>query len=230
MENILYVITARGGSKGIPGKNIKLFHGKPLLYYSIDAARQCTTDENICLSSDCVEIIDTAAAYGLPVPFVRPSELATDTAGSYEVLLHAYKHYKEAGKEYEVLVLLQPTSPLRTGKQIEEAIKLYSREIDMVVSVFKADANPYYNLFEESESGFLNHSKKGNFTRRQDAPDTWQLNGAIYVININSLLQKPLHEFEKLVKYEMDKISSVDIDTPFDWQWAEFLFSKQMIK
>lgn len=228
-KNILFVITARGGSKGIAGKNIKPLNNKPLIYYTIDAARQCTADENICLSTDSAEIIKSAEAYGLAVPFTRPAQLATDTAGSYEVLLHAYNFYKEAGREYEVLILLQPTSPFRSGKHIEEALKLYSSEIDMVVSVCKSDANPYFNLFEETASGFLEPSKKTEFTHRQHAPDTWVYNGAVYVINIQSLLKKPLYRFKKIIKYQMDSLSSVDIDTPLDWQWAEFLIERQLV-
>ena len=225
----MFLITARGGSKGVPGKNIKPLNGKPLLYYTIDAARQLTDDENICLSSDSPDIIEMAKTYGLNAPFTRPEVLATDTAGSYEVLLHAYNFYLNRGKKFEVMVLLQPTSPFRTGKQIEEAIKIYSSDIDMVVSVCKSGANPYYNLYEDDKNGFIKPSKPNTFIRRQDAPDVYILNGAIYVINIKSLLKNPLHQFEKVLKYEMDKISSTDIDTPLDWEWAEFLIDRKLV-
>ena len=229
LKDTLVLITARGGSKGIPGKNIKPLNGKPLLYYSIDIARQFTKDEHICLSSDCEEIIQKAKEYGLDVPFKRPDELAIDTAGSYEVLLHAYHFYKRSGKEFDVMVLLQPTSPFRTAKQISEAMQLYSDDIDMVVSVCESDANPYYNLLEESEQGYLKLVKEGNYIRRQDCPKTYVYNGAIYIINIKSLLEKPLHKFEKVVKYEMDKIRSADLDTMLDWYWAEFLIEKKLV-
>ena len=228
-DNILFVITARGGSKGIPGKNIKPLNGKPLLYYTIDAARQVSADENICLSSDSAEIIKAAKDYGLAIPFTRPEELATDTSGSYEVLLHAYNFYCNSGRKFDTMVLLQPTSPFRTYKQIEHAIQLYSPEIDMVVSVCESDVNPYYNLFEENRQGYLEKIKEADYIRRQDCPKTYIYNGAIYVININTLLKKPLHRFEKVIKYEMNKISSTDLDTILDWTWAEFLIERKLV-
>ena len=106
---ILVIIPARGGSKGIPHKNIKLFNGKPLIYYTIDCARAICDDEDICVSTDDPEIISVVEQYNLKVPFVRPAELATDTAGTYEVLLHALNYYEQLGKHYDVVMLLQNT-------------------------------------------------------------------------------------------------------------------------
>ena len=113
MNDTLFIITARGGSKGIPGKNIKPLNGKPLLYYSIDIARHFVKDNLICLSTDSDEIIKSANAYGLNVPFVRPNELSGDEAGTYEVLLHAIGHCESNGIKFSKVVLLQPTSPFR---------------------------------------------------------------------------------------------------------------------
>lgn len=200
-----------------------------MLYYSIDIARQLTTDDNICLSTDSRKIIRLAESYGLSVPFTRPSYLATDSAGSYETLLHAYNYYKKNGKKFEVMVLLQPTSPFRTARHIREAMELYSNKVDMVVSVCKSKANPYYNLYEDSNGGFIRPSKQNTSVRRQAAPAVYMLNGAIYVINIKSMLKNPLHKFAKVVKYEMDEISSTDIDTMLDWNWAEFLIKKKFV-
>src|SRR4051812_31104478 len=101
----LVVIPARGGSKGIPGKNIKPLNGKPLIYYSIDIARKITTDENICVTSDNQDIINRVEEYGMKVPFIRPKELATDTTGSYETILHAIDFYENIGKTYENIIL-----------------------------------------------------------------------------------------------------------------------------
>ncbi len=203
--------------------------GKPLIYYTIDVARQLAKNEDICLSSDSSEIIESANAYNLPVPFVRPNELSTDAAGSYEVLLHAYSYYKSIGKEYDVMILLQPTSPFRTAQHIIEALQLYSPEIDMVVSVFESEVNPYFNLFEENAQGYLKKVKEGNYIRRQECPKTYVYNGAIYIIKIASLLRKPLHQFERIKKYEMDKISSTDLDSLLDWKWAEFLIENKLV-
>ena len=154
---------------------------------------------------------------------MRPAELATDTAGTYEVLLHAISYYETHGYFADTLILLQPTSPFRTSQQISDAIKLYSQNIDMVVSVKETKANPYYLLYEENNKGFLEKSKKANFVRRQDCPKVWELNGAIYVINIKSLKKKPISSFDKIVKFEMNEFTSHDIDTQLDFEFAEFL-------
>lgn len=223
----LVIIPARGGSKGIPHKNIKPLAGKPLIYYTIDTARQIVSDEDICVSTDDQEIICCVEDYGLKVPFVRPAELATDTAGTYEVLLHALKYFEQQGKTYDVVVLLQNTSPFRTAVQVKEALTLYRSDLDMVVSVKECSANPYYCVFEENTEGYLNICKgDGNITRRQDAPKVYEYNGAIYVINPKSLKEMPLYKFTKRVKYVMDEKSSLDLDTMNDWHMAELLISK----
>ena len=226
----LFLIPARGGSKGLPGKNIKVFLGKPLICHSIDNARTLTADENICVSTDDDNIIRIVEDYGLAVPFKRPAELASDTSGTYEVILHALKHYEKKGKRFDVVILLQPTSPFRKSSQIAEAIKMFTSDIDMVASVKETHANPYYLLFEENTQGYLEKSKKANFTRRQDCPKVWELNGAIYILNTKSLKQQPISEFKKIVKYEMDDLTSMDIDTPADWMFSEFLVEKGLVK
>ena len=219
---ILTIIPARGGSKGIPRKNIKPLNGKPLIYYTIDCARAVCPEEDICVSTDDAEIISVVEQYGLKVPFVRPAELATDKAGTYEVLLHALKFYESQGRKYDVVLLLQNTSPFRTAKQVKEALALYNTDLDMVVSVKECPANPYYCVFEENEEGYLNICKgDGNITRRQDAPKVYEYNGAIYVINPNSLRIMPLNKFSHRVKYVMDELSSLDLDTMADWYMAE---------
>jgi CMP-N,N'-diacetyllegionaminic acid synthase len=223
----LVVIPARGGSKGVPGKNIRLLNGKPLINHTINAARQVFDDAVICVSTDDAAIKATAESVGLQVPFTRPAALATDNSGTYEVLLHAVDYYEKAGYFPDVMILLQPTSPFRTAQQIEQALKLYSDDIDMVVSVKEAKSNPYYNLFEENEDGFLSKSKKAAFTRRQDCPKVWEINGAIYIINIASLKTKTISDFEKIIKYEMDDITSHDIDSMTDFEFAEFMSSKK---
>lgn len=226
----LVVIPARGGSKGIPRKNIKEFDGRPLIYYSIDCARAVCDDQDICVSSDDDEIIKVVEAYGLKVPFKRPKELATDTAGTYEVLLHALNYYETQGNHYDALVLLQNTSPFRAAEHVEEAISLYTSDIDMVVSVKECAANPYYCVFEENEMGFLNVCKgDGTIYRRQDAPKVYEYNGAIYVINTESLKMQHMHQFKKRVKYVMDEMSSFDLDTMTDWRIAEMIKKEKLL-
>ncbi len=156
--------------------------------------------------------------------------MATDTCGTYEVLLHALDYYKKNGILYDRMILLQPTSPFRTVQHVKEALSLYSEEIDMVVSVTECNSNPYYNCFEEDNNGFLRIIKgNGQFTRRQDCPKVYEYNGAIYVINISSLMQFSLSEFKKIKKYVMDHIHSTDLDNMLDWKWAEFLIKENIL-
>lgn len=227
----LVIIPARGGSKGIPHKNIKLLNGKPLIEYTLDIARKVVKDEDICVSTDDSEIIKVVESYGLKVPFVRPDKLATDTAGTYDVLLHALNYYERLGRKYDNILLMQTTSPFNKAEYVEEAMELYSDKLDMVVSVTEVSANPYYNCFEEDENGFLHLSKgDGCLVRRQDAPKAWEYNGAIYIINPLSLKEKPLSKFKRIIKYEMDAIHSVDLDTMYDWMLAEFILKNKNIE
>ncbi len=227
---VLVVIPARGGSKGIPHKNIKSLNGKPLIYYSIDVARQFTVDEDICVTTDDDEIIKVVEDYGLKVPFKRPDYLATDACGSNEVIQHAWKFYEDKGIHYDAILLLQPTSPFRKVEFINEAVALYDDSIDMVTSVKSAACNPYYDGFEDNEEGLLTICKgDGTIERRQDAPKVWQLNGSIYVINPKSLMEKGLANFTRIRKYPMTELYSVDIDNPFDWKMAENVLNEKMI-
>lgn len=224
----LVIIPARGGSKGIPHKNIKPLDGKPLIHYTIDEAREIVGDEDICVSTDDPEIIKCVEDYGLKVPFVRPEELATDTAGTYEVLLHALNFYEKQGCHYDVVLLLQNTSPFRKAEQIKEALKLYSPDVDMVVSVKECAANPYYCVFEEDNNGYLHVCKgDGNIFRRQDAPKVYEYNGAIYIMNAETLKTTHMHKMQKRVKYVMDEISSFDLDTMTDWNIAESIIKEE---
>lgn len=217
----LYLIPARGGSKGVPGKNIKQLNGKPLIGYAIDAARQLATDADICVSSDDDTIIQTVEEYGLSVPFKRPDHLAQDSSGMQGVMVHALDHYSSKGVDYDVLVLLQPTSPFRTGSHIKKATELFEKGLDMVVSVKVTDVNPYYLHYTENENGLIDKLLKGDFATRQELPVVYELNGAVYVIEPDSIRKMPRSSFTKVKKYVMDDWSSLDIDTPLDWEVAE---------
>lgn len=227
---VLIVIPARGGSKGIPYKNIKPLNGKPLICYTIDVARQFTADENICVSTDDDEIIKVVEDYGLKVLFKRPDYLATDTCGSNDVIQHAYQFYEQRNRHYDAILLLQPTSPFRKVEFLKEACALYDDNIDMVTSVKLSSCNPYYDGFEEDAEGLLRISKgDGAIERRQDAPSVWQQNGSIYVINPQSLIVKGMAHFKRIRKYAMSDQYSVDIDNPFDWKVAELVIKEKML-
>lgn len=222
----LVLIPARSGSKGVPLKNIKELNGKPLIYYTIEAAKMVFQNQEILVSTDGEDIKKVVEKLGLEVPFLRPAHLAQDNSGTYEVLLHAIEWAESNGYQPDCLILLQATSPFRTSKQIEEAIALFDSSIDMVVSVKETKSNPYFVLMEEDEQGFLKKSKIGNFGRRQDAPNVYELNGAIYVLNVQSLKNGPISSFQKVRKYVMDEWSSHDIDTELDWLIAETMVEK----
>ena len=227
---MLALIPARGGSKGIPGKNIRRLAGKSLILYTIDFARQLFVDEDICVSTDSTEIAEVAKSSGLKVPFVRPAELARDSAGSYEVIRHALKFYKDRGRSYDVVALLQPTSPFRLRVHYREALAQFTGDLDMVMSVTRTKSNPYYLLMEENAAGYLEQSKPGNFLTRQEAPVVYEINGSIYLCNTRSLDKySSFNEFPGVRKYVMDDIYSVDIDRELDWQYAEFLAQNGLI-
>lgn len=225
LTDTLFVITARGGSKGLPGKNIKNLCGKPLIAYSIDVARAFTSDENICVSTDSETIKKVVEEYGLKVPFLRPDYLATDTATSNDVLVHAVNYFKEQGKIYKKLCLLQPTSPLRTVEDVEGAINLYRDDIDMVVSVTKSHAPAV--LCHDDENGFVQLVYNKKAVGRQQLADMYEYNGAVYVMNVNSLIEKGMSGFTKRVKYVMSKEHSVDIDDIYDFYQVESILKNR---
>lgn len=225
LTDTLFVITARGGSKGLPGKNIRDLCGKPLIAYSIDVARAFTDDENICVSTDSAQIRQVVEQYGLKVPFLRPDYLATDTATSNDVLIHAVNFFKEQGREYKRLCLLQPTSPLRAVEDVEGAIALYRDDIDMVVSVMKSHAPAV--LCQDDKDGFVQLTYNKKSVGRQQLADMYEYNGAIYVISVQSLMEKGMGGFSKRVKYVMSKEHSADIDDIYDFYQVESILKNR---
>ncbi len=222
----LFIIPARAGSKGVPGKNIKLLGGKPLISYSILLAKEiATSSDEICVSTDDLRVVKIALECGVITKFLRPANLSTDNSSSNDVYLHAIEFYESQGIVFDRIVVLQPTSPFRRSEDVKNAMDLYSDQIDMVVSVNITSSNPYYVLFEENNDGFLINSKAGKFVRRQDCPVVYELNGAVYVINIKSLRSNKINDFDKVIKYVMPEERSLDIDTYFDWVVAENLVS-----
>ncbi len=226
-QSTLYVITARGGSKGIPHKNIKSLGGKPLILYSVEIARQLAPDSLIAVSTDDPAIADVVRGAGLEVPYMRPAELATDTAGSREVIIDIMDYWRDTlHRPFDKVVLLQPTSPFRTVDDVKGCLELYSPDVDMVLSVMEASCNPYYNCFETGDDGCLHVSKgDGLYTRRQDVPKAWEQNGAVYVINPDSLRRYPLGMMPKRLPFVMPRERSIDLDTPTDWLIAESMIN-----
>lgn len=229
--NILYLIPARAGSKGLPGKNRKILIDKPLIGYTIDFAREFSNDSNIILSTDDDHVINYAKTINLEVPFKRPFELASDTASSYDVILHALKFYINTCKNPDILILLQPTSPFRKIEDLNKMLSMWHESFDLLVSVKESHENPYFNLFEENELGNLMKSKNSLYNRRQDCPRTYSFNGSIYIYNVKSLLSNKKMENFIIKKYLMnDPILSIDIDDNFDWLIAETVLKNEYFK
>ena len=218
---MLVVIPARGGSKGVPGKNIKLLGGKPLIHYTIEAARKVVPDHQIIISTDSPEIKRVAENTGIEVPFLRPSTLAEDTTSMDEVIRHALNYFEKENPAPQKIMLLQPTSPFRDQSHIKEALKKFESSMEMLLSVKKAESSPYFELREEGKGGFLKKILSYSVLRRQETPAVWAINGAIYILNTRAFKEKTIHELERVRKYVMDDISSMDIDTPLDWEMAE---------
>lgn len=200
-------------------------NGKPLIYYTIDVARQLTTDDHICVSTDDDEIIEVVENYGLKVPFIRPDYLATDTATTNDVLLHAINFYESRGDFYDVVVLLQPTSPLRKKSHVKEALSIYNDSLDMVVSVKESHVASV--ICSDNKEGFLELCFNKTGKRRQDLKSFFEYNGSVYIINIKRLKEVGLSGFTKRKKYIMDEISSIDIDIPLDWVIVESILKNQ---
>tara|TARA_B110000196_G_C21067876_1_gene625870 strand:- start:326 stop:1012 length:687 start_codon:yes stop_codon:yes gene_type:complete len=226
---ILYLIPARGGSKGLPGKNIKILNGKPLINHTIDFVRSFTDDANICVSTDSDEIIKCVEKNNLKVHFKRPSNISSDTASTIDVIKHAIGYFHSKGKSFDTLILLQPTTPFRKKQDLKNMIDIWDNQLDLLVSVKESHESPYFNLFEENTKGYLLKSKKVNISRRQDAPKVYAFNGSIYIYNINSINLNKINSFKKIKKYIMsDPAYSVDIDSEFDFILAEII-SKNLI-
>ncbi len=226
-KDILVVIPARSGSKGIPGKNIKKLHGKPLINYTIEAAKEIFENSQVIVSTDDKEIAEIAASHGANIPFLRPKELAQDDSSTRDVILHLVDYFERKKSMPSVIVLLQVTSPLRNSKHLNEALDLFfHKDCDMVVSVTESKTSPYFNLYEENKEGYLQKSKDGAFTRRQDVPPVYEYNGAIYIFKTKSIVESEMKDFEKITKYVMSKNDSVDIDDEVDWKIAEYILTK----
>ncbi len=221
----LFIITARGGSKGIPKKNIRYLCGKPLIGYSIDIAKQFAANDSICVSTDSEEIKKVVEEYGLKVPFLRPTELAQDGSGSFEVLQHAISYYEGKGMHYDAVVLLQPTSPLRETHHIQEAVDVFVKSGgDGVCSVKIAEATPSYKLYYEVNDRLVK-CENVDVIQRQMASLVYQVNGSVYVFNPRIFKQYKSFGEVSMTKYLMTKEYSFDIDDEIDWKICELLLN-----
>lgn len=225
-KKLLALIPARGGSKGIKDKNITLLHGKPLIAYTIEAAGKSKYVDEVVVSTDSTKIAETAKQYGAKTPFMRPPELAQDTSKTVDVVVHAIRELNGTG-EYEALLLLQPTQPLRTAEDIDAAIEKF----------FLCGEKPLLSVSEVADHPLLIRQIDGKGTltrmlpvsstcRRQDMPKFYRVNGCIYINKISDVDENTSFN-DNEIPYVMPKERSVDIDAPVDLATAEYYLSNK---
>ena len=232
-KRVLAVVPARGGSKRLPRKNILMLNAKPLIAWSIEAGLNSKYVDRVIVSTDDQEIANVSKKWGADVPFIRPDELANDNATTVDTITHALNSVERTGEIYGYILLLQPTSPLRTAEHIDEAVELMvERNADSVVGVSEV-SHPYEwtNTLPESLSMDEFISREAYFTRSQDFPKRYQINGAIYLIKKeNMFLSGRMMSETNSVAYIMKKYDSVDIDDQLDFMLAETLMLSKHAK
>ncbi|MGE4242764.1 acylneuraminate cytidylyltransferase family protein [Ramlibacter sp.] len=220
-------VCARGGSKGLPGKNIRPFAGKPLIVHTIEQALAAPSIRGVYVSTDDDEIAAVARAAGAQVPFTRPAELASDTAGKLPVIEHLVRFLELQGNAIACIVDLQPTSPLRTPADIEAALR-ERPDAELVTSVAEAGDNPYFNMVERGADGLVRLCLGDGSLRRQDAPPVYALNGSIYVWQRAALARAAKQGLwsVRVAPFVMPRWKSADIDLLEDFEYAEWLHAR----
>ena len=223
-KSVLAIIPARGGSKGVPRKNIRNVAGKPLIAWTIEEAKKSKYIDKLILSSDDAEIIAVAREWGCDAPFVRPAELSQDSTPGIEPVIHALRIFPE----YDYVVLLQPTSPMRTVEDIDGCIELcVSKQVTACVSVTEPDKSPYWMYTVDSSDKLRKLIDVDSiYTHRQHLPEVYVLNGAVYVMKTMELNMYRSFLIDGTIAYVMAKESSIDIDSEYDVALAEILLSR----
>lgn len=223
-KRILGVITARGGSKGIPRKNVIDVGGKPLIGWTIDTAKESKLLDRVVLSSDDDEIIRVATALGCEAPFKRSADLSGDAASSADVVIDCLQRIPG----YDYVVLLQPTSPLRRVDDIDAAIRMcVDSDAPSCVSVCEAEESPYW-MYKVMPDGVMESLLGDNYLRRQDLPPVYVLNGAVYVLRAEWFRCSQRFVSNETVAYPMPRSRSVDVDSLDDLEWVRFEISKKV--
>ena len=221
--NVVSIIPARGGSKGIPRKNIKLLNKNPVISYSIEASNSCGLINNTIVSTEDDEISKISNEWGANI-IKRPDELAEDTSSSIDVILHVLDYLEDNDSLPDLFVLLQPTSPLRTSEDIENSINLFlESDCDSLVSVCKLNHQSLLNFSLNDDYLVQNNNENFFNCRRQDLPTYYELNGAIYITTPEYIRKNKSFYGDKTIPYIMPKERSVDLDTFFDFKLVEFL-------
>lgn len=224
-------IGARAGSKGVPGKNIRLLAGKPLITYTIESALNSKNFSHVIVSTEDKEIAKIAKKSGAEVPFMRPKKFATSSAGMTDVILHGIKKLRELRYDFDIIVNRDCTVPFIRNKDIKGAINLFRKsKCDEVVGVYKQHLNPYFNMMELNSNGFLELSKKkGKRPKgRQDAPIVYQLNG-LFVFDVDKLLKYKEPLLPKTLPYEIPVETGLMIDTEIEFKLAEIIVKNKLL-
>lgn len=222
---ILGLIPARGGSKGIPRKNIKTIAGKPLIAWAIEAALQAPSLSGVVVTTDDVEIAEVALEYGAQVPFLRPADLARDDTPGVEPVIHALKQLPQ----YDSVLLLQPTSPLRRSTHIEACLaQARCTSASCIVSVSPTLQHPYWMYHVDERQRLRSLFDLPQVTRRQDLPPVYAANGAMYFADAAWLHRQRTFITPETAAFVMASENAVDLDTPFDWKLAEFLLLEML--
>jgi N-acylneuraminate cytidylyltransferase/CMP-N,N'-diacetyllegionaminic acid synthase len=226
----LCTICARGGSKGVPGKNIRELLGKPLIAHSIEQARASGLFEAVAVSSDSEAILEAARQAGADVLVRRPDEMATDTAGKLPAIEHCFRTAEQVlGKQFPVFADLDATSPLRIPEDIAGAVRLLEeRGVSSVITGAPARRSPYFNLVEldENDVVFVSKTPAKPILRRQDAPRCFDMNASIYVWRRDRFLEKPAVFYPDTLLFEMPEARSIDIDSDIDWELVQLLMQR----
>jgi CMP-N-acetylneuraminic acid synthetase len=217
-------ICARGGSVGVPRKNVRLLHGKPLIAWTIEQALAAPSIDEVFVSTDDDEIAEIASQYGATVPYRRPPELATSAAAKVPVIIHLLEHLEKSGMEIERVVDLDPTSPLRTVDDIENAVALLDDTTDVVITAYPSDKNPYFNMVERKDDGNVGLVVPSGAVSRQSAPQVFAMNASIYVWHRNTVDKGLWGGRTRL--YEMPRERSIDIDGEIDFKLVELLLEE----
>lgn len=233
MMEILCTICARGGSKGIPGKNVKKLDEKPLIGYTIETAKKWDKFSEIVVSTDDEKISEVAREYGVLIPFKRPEKLANDDISRISAVKHACDFMENKfNKEYDFIVDLSVTSPFRKVEDIEGAFTLLINNPDTnnVYTVCESSKNPYFNMIEINDEGYaeLVKSLPDTVTARQQAPEVYDMNDSINIFRRHYLLENEDNQSDKTRAYIMPKKRSIDIDHPLDFKFAEFLLQEEI--
>lgn len=231
MAKILCTICARGGSKGVKNKNIKMLNGKPLISYTIEQAKESGLFEHIVISTDSDHIATIAEEYGAEIFFKRSPQMASDTAGKLQVIQDAFirseKYYQTT---FDYLIDLDATAPLRSVQDILDSYRQFlANGNDNLITAMPSRRSPYFNLVEVDVSGKVTLSKKIDsvVTRRQDVPKSYDMNASIYIWKRNTILNENSLFLEKTGLYVMPEDRSIDIDTELDFEFVEFLMRRQ---